>query len=74
MKFMFSEDSWFSWRKGITFIAAILIVAAISGYLIKHGFEELPTSYIVLLGSIVAFYFGKDAMRKIKLNGKHQDK
>ncbi len=60
---MFQEhDGSFSWRRCLTFIAAIIFAISCIAYL--FGARELPTTYIAVIAAVFAFYFTKDRLRK----------
>jgi len=63
---IFSEDSKFSFRKLWSLTGLVIFAFAFVGNQIATGFEEAPGQYILLIGSIVAFYFGKELINKLK--------
>lgn len=64
----------FSWRKAGTALNFIIFATACLGNLIKHDFNELPNSYLLIIGGVFAFYFGKRFFEdnKIKVEKKPQ--
>ena len=58
----------FSWRKIMTGGCLLVFMTAQIGYLITHGFDELPTSYWAVDAGVFSFYFMKDVMRKLKVS------
>lgn len=59
------RDGSFSWRKGGTALCFFLFTYSVMGYTIKHGFDELPNSYLIIIGMVFTFYFGKTAIDNI---------
>lgn len=60
------RDGTYSVRKFGGYSAIILMIYLVVSYTIAHGFkEEIPNSYIVIIGVIIAFYFAKDSIRNI---------
>jgi hypothetical protein len=51
----------FSWRKGLTAIAASVFAVVCIAYL--FGCPELPQSYQAIIAGVFAFYFMKDRLR-----------
>lgn len=67
LKTLFCDsDGNYSWRKGLTGITVLMYMVAVIGYLIKHKFGELPSSYIGLIGVVFTFYFFKSTIENIK--------
>ena len=61
----------FSWRKTLAGIVGLIFTTHCIGFLHRHNFDELPTSYMITIGSVFAFYFGKDVMRNTKITIKN---
>jgi len=61
------QDGQFSWRKTGTAICFSVFATACIGFLITHGFDELPGSYQAIIGGVFVFYFGKRMLEGIKL-------
>jgi hypothetical protein len=57
----------FSWRKIMTAACLFLFLLSVTGWLIKHDFDELPTSYQAIIAGVFAFYFAKTILEKVKL-------
>jgi len=51
------EDGAFSWRKTGTALTFFVFVYACIGYLHTHHFNELPISYMGIIGGVFALYF-----------------
>jgi hypothetical protein len=65
---MFSDaNNEFSWRKIMTAGCLIVFMFAQIGYLVKHGFDELPTAYWAVDASVFGFYFLKKTIDNIKI-------
>jgi len=67
IKDAFYEDTGFSWRKTLACICGICFMTAVIGYLIVNDFEALPGSYLTIIGGVFVFYFGKEAIKGIKV-------
>ncbi len=67
MKNPFLENGEFSWRKAGTAICYMVFATACIGYLITHGFDELPKTYQGIITAVFISYFGKDVLRKTKI-------
>ena len=66
MKNLFTEsDGRASWRKIMTASALVVFLTATLGWLIKHGFDELPSTYSLMISGVFVFYFGKKAIDKL---------
>lgn len=68
---LFDANGHFSWRKGLTLLAALLFAFAVIGYEIGK-FKELPESYMIIIGGIFGSYFFRrtiDALKKNPTNG-----
>ena len=63
---IFSTESTFSFRKLWSLVGLTLFAFAFIGNQVKTAFDEAPGQYILLIGSIVAFYFGKELIGKLK--------
>ena len=66
----FMEDGEYSWRKTGAAICFLVFATACIGFLITHNFDELPTSYLGIIGGVFVFYFGKRMIEGIKVTGK----
>jgi len=55
----------FSWRKFLTAQSGALFATAVLWHLIKHNGDELPASYMIVIGGVFAFYFAKTAIENI---------
>lgn len=64
---LFKENGEYSWRKIMTAQASICFTAAVIGNLISTGFDELPQSYLFIIGGVFVFYFGKRAFETLRL-------
>jgi len=66
----------FSWRKAGTALNFSIFATACLGYLIKNDFAELPNSYLIIIGGVFVFYFGKRVLenKNIKIEQKDEDK
>lgn len=65
---IFTEsDGSFSWRKAGTAIIFFVFAYSVIGYLHCNNFKELPSTYIMLIGLVITFYFTKDKIRNIKI-------
>lgn len=75
MKHMFNDpDGTFSWRKAGTAICFICYAYCVIGYGITHNFDEIPTSYQVIMGGVFSFYFVKKSLENISISNKDQSK
>ena len=61
------KDGTFSWRKTGTAICFTVFATACIGFLITHGFDELPKSYQGAIYGVFVFYFGKRIIEGKKL-------
>lgn len=61
----FDETERFSWRKGLTCIAAFVFAFATIGYL--FGLPELPESYQAIIAGVFGFYFLKKVFSGVKV-------
>ena len=57
----------FSWRKTGTALSFLSFTYAVIGYCHAHKFAELPNSYLIIIGGVFAFYFGKNLFDGKKL-------
>lgn len=68
MKNLFTETSGvFSWRKAMTAVILVLFAFQVIGFALKNNFQEQPSAYMMIEGMIFAFYFAKEALRKVSL-------
>ena len=60
------RDGTYSVRKFGGYSAIVLTIYLIVSYTVAHGFkEEIPVSYVAIIGGIITFYFAKDSLRNI---------
>ena len=59
-------DGSFSWRKAGTGLCFLLFAFIVIGYCITHNFNELPSSYLVIIGMVFTFYFAKQPLSKLE--------
>jgi len=62
--FVESNGTW-SWRKTGTALSFLSFTYAVIGYCHTHNFDELPTSYLAIIGGVFVFYFGKKVVEGI---------
>ena len=63
IELLFMEKQGISWRKALTALSGLTFATSCVGYLITHNFDELPVSYLSIIGGVFVFYFGKDFFR-----------
>ena len=71
--FVTDSDGSFSWRKAGTGLCFLLFTISVIGYLIKHGFDELPDSYMYIITLVFVFYFLKKPLENISFSVKPKD-
>jgi hypothetical protein len=64
---IFTDKGEFSWRKIMTAGCLLVFLTAQIGYLVVHGFDELPTAYWAVDSAVFAFYFVKKSIENIKI-------
>lgn len=67
MKVFKETNGEYSWRKILTAITAVVFAAACIGFLITHGFDELPGTYQGIIAGVFGFYFLKEPLRKLNV-------
>lgn len=61
--YMFKEsDGTFSWRKAGTALIFLAFTYAIIGWLHTHHFDELPPSYMFIIGGVFGLYFVRKSL------------
>lgn len=66
-----SGNSEYSVRKVGGYIAILLLCYLIVSYTIANDFKEVPSSYLISVDVIIAFYFMKNSLRDIKFTSKN---
>ena len=67
---IFKEKGEYSWRKIMTAVTLVCFAAAQIGFLVTHNFSEMPTAYWSVDAGVFLSYFGKDAIRTMKIINK----
>lgn len=73
MSILKEKDGTYSWRKIITCYAVMQITVSINAHQFFE-FNVLPDKYFYLLYMIIAFYFGKDLLKKQIKEKKNESK
>ena len=64
--FLKDRDGTYSVRKFGGYSAIVLVIYLVVSYTIAHDFkEEVPNSYMVVIGGIISFYFVKTGLRNL---------